>query len=166
MFGPDAAKEIAEFPLSDNTIARRIDDMSADIENIVLEGMCISRKFALQLDESTDIRAILNLWPMCRDTIRENLLFCKALPEKTTVEEIFRVASEYLEQGELAWENCISVCSDGVAAMVGRTKGSLAVWKRDTQMLRTLFFFCTWRHSLPRLYQQTWHLCWKILCVW
>ena len=127
MFGPDAAKEIAKFPLSDNTIARRIGDMSADIQNIVLEGMCISRKFALQLDESTDIRAILNLWPMCRDTIRENFLFCKALPEKTTVEEIFRVASEYLEQGELAWENCISVCSDGAAAMVGRTKGSLAV---------------------------------------
>ena len=33
------------------------------------------------------------------------------------------LASEYLEQGGLTWENCISVSIDGAAAMVGRMKG-------------------------------------------
>ncbi|XP_053568057.1 SCAN domain-containing protein 3-like [Bombina bombina] len=127
MLSPDAVKEVAKVPLSDNTIARRIDDMSADIESVVLEKIHISGKFALQLDESTDISGHAQLLANVRfldgDAIRENFLFCKALPEKTTGEEIFRVTSDYLEQGGLKWENCTSVCTDRAAAMVGRTKG-------------------------------------------
>ncbi|KAJ1150328.1 hypothetical protein NDU88_003122 [Pleurodeles waltl] len=110
MLGPEAAKEIAKVPLSDNTISRRINDMSADIESVVLEKIRISEKFALQLDESTDISGHAQLLANVRfvdgDAIRENFFFCKALPEKTTGEEIFRVTSEYLEQGGLKWENC------------------------------------------------------------
>lgn len=55
MLGPDAVKDIAQVPLSDNTIARRVDDFSTDIGSQVLEKIGISRKFALQLEESTDI---------------------------------------------------------------------------------------------------------------
>ena len=101
--------------------------MSADIESIVLEKMCISGKFALQLVGSTDTcdfaQLLANVRFMDGDAIRENFLFCKALPDKATGEEIFQVASEYLEQGGLTWENCISVCTDGAADMVGCTKG-------------------------------------------
>ena len=101
--------------------------MSADIESIVLEKMCIRGKFALQLDESTDINGYAQLFAsVCfvdGDATRENVRFCKALPEKTTGEETFRVASEYLKQGGLTWENCIIVCTDGAAAMVGCTIG-------------------------------------------
>ncbi|XP_069588346.1 zinc finger BED domain-containing protein 5-like [Ranitomeya imitator] len=92
ILGPDAAKEIAKVPLSDNTIARRIDDMSADIETVVLEKVRISKKFALQLDESTDISGHCQLLANVRfvdgEAIRENFLFCKALPEKSTGEAL------------------------------------------------------------------------------
>ncbi|XP_035209267.1 SCAN domain-containing protein 3-like [Stegodyphus dumicola] len=107
MLGPEAAKEIAKVPLSNNTISRRIriNDMSADIESVVLEKIRISEKFALQLDESTDISGHAQLLANVRfvdgDAIRENFFFCKVLPEKTTGEETFRVTSEYLEQGGL-----------------------------------------------------------------
>lgn len=127
MLGPGAVKEIAQVPLSNNTISRRIDDMSADIEKSVLEKLHISGKFALQLDESTDISGHAQLLANVRfvdgDSIRENFLFCKELPERTTGEEIFRVVSEYFDQRELKWQNCVSVCTDGAAAMLGCTKG-------------------------------------------
>ena len=145
MLGPEAAKEIAKVPLSDNTISRRIDDMSADIENVVLEKIRISKKFALQLDESTDISGHAQLLANARfvdgDIIRENFFFCKILPKTTTGEEIFRVTSEYLEQGGLKWENCMSVCTDGAAAMVGRIKGFVSrVKERNPDVILTHCF--------------------------
>ena len=52
LLGVDAVKEVAKFPLLSNTIVRRIVDMSMDIESNILEKISISRKFALQVDES------------------------------------------------------------------------------------------------------------------
>lgn len=53
--------------------------MSIDIESHVLEKMRISRKFALQLDEATDISGHSQLLAIVRfvdgDAIRENFLF-------------------------------------------------------------------------------------------
>ena len=42
---------------------------------------------------------------------------------KKTGEEIFCFTTEYLENGNLQWEYCISICTDGAAAMVGQNKG-------------------------------------------
>ena len=56
-------------------------------------------------------------------TIKENFFFCKRLPQNTTGEENSRVAFDYIEQEGMEWKNCISVCTDGAAAMVGRYKG-------------------------------------------
>uniref|UniRef100_A0A8C5R0I0 Uncharacterized protein n=1 Tax=Leptobrachium leishanense TaxID=445787 RepID=A0A8C5R0I0_9ANUR len=121
-------KEIDKVPLSDNTISRRINDMSADIESVVLEKIRISEKFALQLDESTDISGHAQLLA--------NVRF-----KNTTGEEIFRVTSEYLEQGGLKWENCTSVCTDGAAAIAGRTKGFVSrVKERNPDVIVTHCF--------------------------
>lgn len=106
---PKAVKEIAKVPLSDNTTSRRIDDMSADIKSVVLEKIRIAEKFVLHLDECTDItghgQLLANVRFVDEDAIRENFLFCKILPDKTTGKDIFRVTSEYLKQGGLKWEN-------------------------------------------------------------
>ena len=127
MIGPNAVKDVAKLPLSDNTIARRIEDMSVDIENNILEKVRISVRFALQVNESTDISGHAQLLANVRfiddDAIRENFLFCKRLPLNTTAKEIFRVTSDYFETKEPKWKNCKSICTDGAAAMVGCYKG-------------------------------------------
>ena len=55
MLDPDAVKKVTKFPLSDNTIAIWIENMSVDIENNILVKVRSSGRFALQVDESTDI---------------------------------------------------------------------------------------------------------------
>ena len=105
MIGPNTVKDVAKLPLSNNTIARRIEDMSVDIENNILEKVRISVRFALQVDKSTDIsghaQLLANVHFINGDVIRENFLFCKRLPVNTSREEIFRVTSDYFEKKDL-----------------------------------------------------------------
>ena len=104
--------------------------MSADIESIVLEKMCIRGKCALQLDESRDIsgcaQLLANVGFVDGAVIRENFLFCKALPEKQQERKYFRSHQNILSKEDLR-EKTASVCTDGAATMVGHMKGSLAV---------------------------------------
>jgi hypothetical protein len=46
--------KLTEVPVSDNTISRNVDDMSHDVEDLLLE-ILKKIKFALQVDKSTDI---------------------------------------------------------------------------------------------------------------
>lgn len=145
MLGPQAAKEISKVPLSNSTIARRINDMSADIEEVVFDKIRQCGKFALQVDESTDVSGHAQLLGCVRfvdgEEIRDNFLFCKCLPHKTTGEEIYRVTTEYLEQGGLSWANCISVCTDGAAAMTGNVKGFISRVREQNRNVRTTHCF-------------------------
>lgn len=90
MAGPQAAKEMSKVPLSDCTIGRGINDMSVEIEDVVLGKIKTSGHFSLQLDESTDVSGHAQLLANVRfvhgDRIRDNFFFCKPLPNKTTGE--------------------------------------------------------------------------------
>lgn len=127
MIGPDAAKEIEKIPLSDSTIKRRIDDMSDDMESVLNEKLRLRRKFALQIDDSTDASGLCQLIANVRyvdeDGVTENFLFCKELENHATGDEIFRVTDEYLREHDLSWDMCVGLCTDGAASMTGRVRG-------------------------------------------
>ncbi|XP_054711248.1 protein FAM200C-like [Uloborus diversus] len=98
MLGPVAEKEVFRVPLSDDTIRRRIDDMSGDIEATLVEKLRVAGKFAFQVDESTGIGSSAQIIASVRFVderrIKDHYLFCKELPRRATGDEIFRVTDE------------------------------------------------------------------------
>ena len=109
MFGEDAVSELNKIPLSDNTISRRIQDMSGNIECNIKSKILKHELFALQVDESTDITGKAHLVFACfidDKAIVEDFLCCKELPETTKGQDLFDVLNSYLEYCGLNWKNC------------------------------------------------------------
>ena len=82
MLGNEAALKISKIPLSDDTVRRRILEMSSDIEKNVSRNKLQSSDFALQVDESTDITNQAQLIAFVRfinenEIVANQFLFCK-----------------------------------------------------------------------------------------
>jgi len=58
LFDQKCLKEVEKISLSNNTVSRRIDEISEWVENKQIERVKLSRWFSLQLDESTDIQGL------------------------------------------------------------------------------------------------------------
>lgn len=135
MFGEECEKEVRKIPLSNNTISRRIEDMSKDVETQVNEKLKAADFFALQVDESTDItgkpQVLTFVRFICESDLIEQFLFCKELPESTTGLDIFQLVNSFFTTASLSWQSCLSVCTDGCPAMVGHLTGFLALVKKE-----------------------------------
>ncbi len=133
MFGDEAQKEVAKIPLSNNTISRRISDMSIDIEMNVIDKLKEAKLFSLQVDESTDISGKAQLLGFVRfrddQKIVENFLCCKELMETTKGKDVFDTVSSYLESKSLSWSSCVGLCTDGAPSMTGCLKGFVTLVK-------------------------------------
>ena len=79
--GKKKTNEMRKISLSNNTVRRRIFKIGEDqLEQLILR-IKESRKFAIQLDESTDITKMAHLLAYARyvynNDIQEDLLFCQ-----------------------------------------------------------------------------------------
>ena len=130
ILGEGAANQISKVPLSNNTIRRRISEMSCNINEQVTEKIKTYRTFALQVDESLDIGDKPQLLGFIRYSdekdISEQFLFCRPLETTTTGHDIFVSINSYLNDHDLSWKDCCGICTDGAPSMSGKIKGFTA----------------------------------------
>ncbi|XP_045046745.2 zinc finger MYM-type protein 6 isoform X2 [Desmodus rotundus] len=124
-----AGDKMKTIPLSNNTIGHRIDELSADIEDQLIQKVRESKWFALQIDESSEISNITLLLCYVRfidndcSDIKEELLCCIEMPSQITGVEIFELINKYIDNKSLNWKHCVGLCTDGAASMTGRYSG-------------------------------------------
>lgn len=126
VLGSSAGDEMKTIPLSNNTIGCRIDELSADIEDQLIQKVRESKWFALQIDESSEISNITLLLCYIRfidydcSDIKEELLCCIEMPSQITGVEIFELINKYTDSKSLDWKHCVGLCTDGAVSMTGR----------------------------------------------
>ena len=131
--------KLRSVPLSNDTVSRRINEMSDDIETQV----CLKlqeTEFSIQVDESTvrDNQPLLLAYVgITKDKkICEEMLFCYSLETFCQGENIFLNLKGYLNLKGIPIRNMISCATDGAPNIIGRYKGLVARIKE--QVLRKL----------------------------
>ena len=127
VYGKKEANKMQKISLSNNTVARRISEISKDQREQLIVRIKKSRKFAIHLDESTDITNKAYLLSYVRyiynNDILEDLLFCQPFHGRTTGMDIFQMVDNFFQEVGLFWTDCVGVCTDGAAAMTRHTAG-------------------------------------------
>ena len=129
ILGNDPERKLNDISLSDNTVQRRIYDLSEDIKTQVIEQIKESPSgwFLLQLDESTDVASCAQLLVFVRyiykSDFKEEFLFCEHLDSQTRGIDIYRKLHSFIEHEGLKYENLLAICTDGAPAMLGCRSG-------------------------------------------
>ena len=105
--------------------------MSSDIERNVLSIVKNRKFFALQVGECTEISCKLHILAfvcfIVNETIVEDFLCCKELPETTKRQDVYDALNSHLQSCELTWQNCVRISTDGTHAMTGNVKGLVSL---------------------------------------
>ena len=107
----EKANKLEEISLFNDTVKKRISEMSQDILLQVVEEIRSSSIFSLQLDKSTDVSSCAHLLVYARyifeNNIKEQYLFSEPLSTICKGEDVFRVVKVFLNLTHLIGNNLL-----------------------------------------------------------
>nr|XP_054592103.1 zinc finger BED domain-containing protein 5-like [Nothobranchius furzeri] len=146
----DSSAVVNAIPLSNDTVARRIKEMSVDTEEQLSATLRVNR-FSIQLDETTtgDNNALLMAYVRYLSDcgVAEEFLFGKYLITDTRGQTIFSALEEYFQEKSIPFSNLLACATDGAPAMVGRYRGFIALLKERAPDILTVHCILH-RHNL------------------
>ena len=122
LFTATRGNEMRKISLSNNTVCWRIFKICEDKRKQLILRIKESRKFAIQLDESTNITKMAHLLAYVRyvynNDMHEDLLFCQPLHGRTTGMDIFQTVDDFFKK-----ELCLCVyrrscCNQGCRSLL------------------------------------------------
>ena len=104
MLDDASAAKIKTIPLSNDTVARRINNIANDLKEQLVDKLK-DKRFALQFDEATDSNKDCLFIAYVRfdmtNSLCEDLLFCKYVRDRATAEELFKMLDCFLTENGL-----------------------------------------------------------------
>lgn len=133
---PAEKKALDNISLSKDTVGRRIDDLSKDIEVSLKCKLAECDWYSLALDESTDATDTAQLAVFVRAVtptigIIEDLLGVCSMKDTTKGVDILKEVKQLLEAFDLPLSKLAGVTTDGAPAMVGSQSGFIALLKHS-----------------------------------
>ncbi|XP_012559078.2 general transcription factor II-I repeat domain-containing protein 2A-like [Hydra vulgaris] len=125
-----------DLSLSHQTIARRVEDLSKNIELALKEKLCKCEAYSLALDESTDRSdtaqlAIFIRFITSNFEIIEELLDFRHMKGTTKGEDILSEVKKTMIKFDLPETKLSGVTTDGASSMKGKNIGFVALFKKS-----------------------------------
>lgn len=150
---------INNISLSRNTVMRRTEEMSENLEEILKENIRKCSFMSLQFDESTDLTDTAQLCIFIRMVFddmsaTEELLTILPLKGQTRGQDIYSAFKSFINGTGFPIHKLVSITTDGAPAMVGKQVGFVTLCKNDEEIPSFTSYHCI-------IHQQS--LCSKIL---
>ncbi|RVE42541.1 hypothetical protein evm_012821 [Chilo suppressalis] len=140
-------KAVHGLQLSRNTVMRRIEIISKNLNEQLQKDITRCVAFSLQFDESTDVTDTAQLLVFIRMVFKdfstkEELLGMISLKGKTRGLDIFTEFKAYICQIELCMYKLVSMTTDGAPAMTGIHNGFIALCRKDEDFPDFISYHC------------------------
>ena len=121
LIGDEAVAKLDSVSLSNDTVKRRIQEMSCDIAEQVIAGEKDSKfGYAIQIDELTDVAKCSQLLVFVRfiqnNTVKIELMLSQELAATTKGKDVFNVLADFFKENELDWIMLVGCTTDGAPA--------------------------------------------------